>query len=342
MKSAARSFSIPVFLSLIFIAPLAFAGPRVVNCDKGDSLQQAVESGAGSAAPLEIKLLGTCYENISFSRDLVTIEGDGATTIVGQFRTFGSDQVYLTNLNITGPGAGLIAQNGRVRMTNVNIFGNEGGGIFARQGAAVHFRFGSLSDNMGNGVYAESSTVTLRNAEVARNQGDGILISLNSAVSIIDVNLHENESSGVAARMGSTIEISGSQVWGNHFMGAHVTGGSNGEVHDSQLNGNWVNGIDLTGNSTLDLHNVQLAWNGDHGGWVSEHSMLRLFSETRIEYNWNHGLGIHRDGGVVAADATAVADNFGYPQVVCHGVEASIDIDPEARVDSMDCPHPEY
>ena len=43
MKSAARSFSMPVFLSLILIAPLAFAGPRVVNCDKGDSLQKAEE-----------------------------------------------------------------------------------------------------------------------------------------------------------------------------------------------------------------------------------------------------------------------------------------------------------
>ena len=341
MTRAAQALSTLVFLALLFAMP-ALAGQRVIKCDDGDSLQKALDSGTGSASALEIQFTGTCNEDISFSRDRVIIRGDGAATISGQVRTFSSDQIHFIDLNMTGPGAGLIVTSGRVRLTNVNIFGNEDSGILARNNAAVNFRLGSLSDNGGNGAQLNTAMMTIREVEVARNQGDGILAMMNSSVSITDVNLHENGSSGIAARMGSTIAIESSQVWGNHFMGAHLTGGSNGEAHASQFNGNHVNGLDLTGMSTLDLHNVELAWNGDNGAWISEHSMLRLFADSLVEHNAQHGLALHRDSGAVAADATVINGNHAWYQVVCHGEEDSIDIDPAATVGEMSCSHPEY
>jgi hypothetical protein len=341
MIKAAQSTSLVVVLAIAFLAPPAFAAPRVVNCDDGDSLQKALDSGAGSAKRLEIELLGTCYESVTLSRDHVAISGDGNTTIVGQFRLFSSDQVFLTNLNITGPGAGIRATNGRLRMTYVNIFGNENEGIVGGGGAVINLRWGSINDNNGAGAFVTGSTLTVRNAEVARNAGDGIFAGMNSSVSAVDVNIHENGSSGVAASMGSAIEVNGSQIWGNGFMGAHLTNGSRGYAEWSQFNGNAVNGIDLTGNSNMDLHSAQLGWNGDNGAWVSEHSLLRL-DNTAVEYNWHHGLGIHRDGGVVAGFGSRINGNVEFFQVVCHGAEASIEVDGTVDLGFMDCTHPDF
>jgi hypothetical protein len=37
-------------MGLVLVSANTLAGVHVVNCDKGDSLQKAIESGAGSAA----------------------------------------------------------------------------------------------------------------------------------------------------------------------------------------------------------------------------------------------------------------------------------------------------
>ena len=92
--------------------------------------------------------------------------------------------------------------------------------------------------------------------------------------------------------------------------------------------------------STFDLHNVELAWNGEHGALISEHSMLRLFSDSLVEHNGMHGLVLSRDSGVVAADATVINGNHWWYQVFCHGSEDSIDIDPGATVGAMYCRKP--
>jgi hypothetical protein len=60
----------------------------------------------------EMQLLGTCNETFSFSRDNVTITGDGNTVIVGHIRIFSSHQVILSNLSVTGPGPGVTIFNG--------------------------------------------------------------------------------------------------------------------------------------------------------------------------------------------------------------------------------------
>ena len=71
---------------LVLAISTAFAGPRVVNCDEGDSLEDALLSGQGSAKELEITLIGSCYESFTISRDRVVIMGDGNTMIYGQIR----------------------------------------------------------------------------------------------------------------------------------------------------------------------------------------------------------------------------------------------------------------
>lgn len=331
-------------LGLLSISPNTFAGVRVVNCDKGDSLQKAMESGTGSAAPLEIQLLGTCYETFMFSRDRVTINGDGNTTIVGDIRIFASDQVHFNDLTITGPGPGITVINGRARLMRVNLVGNEGVGVYARQGASINFADSRISDNHGEfGMLLENSNASLSNTEVIGNGGHGVAANLNSSVSLVNnSSVHANQGDGIQAKLGSVLNVVNSHIWENWDIGISMSAGAAGAIHDSAVNANRQGGIDVWGNSTLDVYGGMVGWNGDHGLWLTEHSFLRL-TNVLVHYNGGHGLIVARDGGAVLEGNSVIAgntdENF---QIVCQGKESSIEIILPAYADSMDCPDPDF
>lgn len=328
---------------LLLASANTFGGVRVVNCDKGNSLQKALESAAGSAAALQIQLLGTCYENFDFSRDRVTITGDGNTTIVGGLRLFGSDQVNFADLNITGPGWGISVFNGRVRFTRVNVVANEDAGVYARHGATLMFRESQIINNQGEaGVFLEHSQLILINSQVNGNWGNGVIASQNSSVSLRNTTVHANGGSGIHVKMGSAIEALGSHIWGNGAVGIYMRTGSSGELHDSAVNANQQQGLEVTGNSTLDVYGGMVGWNGMHGVWVSEHAFLRLI-DAAVSYNLGHGLVVGRDGGVILEGGSVISNNTDENfQTVCQGKEASIDVGESADAGSMECLDPEF
>ncbi len=331
-----------IAMGLIVAAPTLFARGGTVNCDKGDSLQKAIESAAGSAAPLNINLLGTCHENFDFSRDRVNIVGDGDTTIVGSIRMFASDDVNFADLKITGPGWGFSVFNGRVRFTRVNVFANDGAGVYGRHGATLIFRDSQIIDNHGeSGVFLENSELILINSQVSLNWSYGILASRNSTVSLRNTEVHANQAGGIHAKMSSTVEALGSHIWENGNVGIFMRTGSSGEIHDSAVNANQTQGLEVSGNSTLDVFGGEVSWNGVHGAWVSEHSFLRLI-DAQVGNNIGHGVVIGRDGGVILEGGSGVQDNTEFFQVVCQGKEASIDIVPPASAGPLDCVDPDF
>jgi hypothetical protein len=339
-----KGFFYLLAVGLLLTSPNTYAGARVVNCDKGDSLQKTLQAGAGSAAPLEIQLLGTCYEAFTFSRDRVTINGDGNTTIVGDIRIFASDQVHINDLTITGPGPGITVFNGRARLMRVNLMGNEDAGVYARQGASINFSNSRISDNHGEfGVFLENSTALLSNTEVIGNWGHGVAANLNSSVSLANNStVHANQGDGVQAKLGSVVNVANSHIWGNRDIGISMSTGAAGAIHDSAVNANGQGGIDVWGNSTLDVYGGMVGWNGDHGLWLTDHSFLRLIN-AQVSYNLGHGLIVARDGGAVLEGNSVITgntdENF---QIVCQGKEASIEIVPPAYTDSMNCPDPDF
>jgi hypothetical protein len=327
---------------LLLVSANSLAGVRVVNCDKGDSLEKALFSGLGSAAPLEIQLLGTCNETFSFSRNNVTITGDGNTTIVGHIRMFSSHQVIFSSLNVTGPGPGVTVINGRVRFMGVNLVENEDVGVYGRQGAAINFADSHINGNHGGaGVLLENSYLTLNNSEVIGNWGDGISGSQNSTVTLRNTTVHAKQGNGVSLRMSSVIDTAGAHIWENQGVGIFMRTGSAGELHDSAVNANASQGIEVTGQSTLDIFGGMVGWNGDHGVWVSEHAFLRLI-DAQVSSNIGHGLVIGRDGGAVLEGESGVEENTEFFQIVCQGKEASVDIVPPAHAGPMDCTDPEF
>jgi hypothetical protein len=58
--------------ALLFAFGQAFAAQRVVNCDDGDSLQEAIDAGEGSAKDVDIFVTGVCVGDLFVNKDRTT------------------------------------------------------------------------------------------------------------------------------------------------------------------------------------------------------------------------------------------------------------------------------
>jgi hypothetical protein len=226
MKKLVRGLLLAGFsVSAVFVLP-AYAGVKVVNCDKGDSLQAALDSGKGSAAPIEIELYGTCEEMITIPRDRVTILGIDGATIFGQVRHFGASHITLRGLTITGPGQGVLARSGRMRLIGVNLIENYGHGVNASSGAVVHLIRSQVGNNGGPfGVVAYASNVYLNSTDVYGHPESGVAATDNSLADIF----------------GGSITGNGEGVYGNNSV---IT------VRDTWIGDNYGMGISLGGART--------------------------------------------------------------------------------------------
>ena len=345
MKTRVFVGLIGITIGLALFAAPALAGKRIVNCDRGQSLQKAILSGEGSAAPIEIRVLGSCHEDIAFTRDNVSIIGDGNTTLVGHIRMFASDQVVFSDLTITGPGRGVTVLNGRTRFIRVNLVENEGVGVYGTGGAVIQFLDSQISNNHGSGADLEHSFLVLRGTEVNGNWGDGndgITVRSNSSVRLEDSWVHMNQGNGIFANLSSTVQAINSHINGNGGVGMFFRNGSSGELLDSGVAANGSHGLEVSGNSSVNVYGGIIVGNGDHGVWVSEHAFFHLV-DAEISWNIGHGLVITADGGVVLEANSKVENNTDENfQVVCQGKEASIEIISPAIAGPMDCPDPDF
>ena len=117
-----------------------------VNCDIGQSVQDAINRARSSAAPLVVNVKGDCYENVILSRDALTIDGGGETVIHGTLINRGV-RVTISNIGITRPGFGMRATTGRTRLINVHFFDNAEEGLIVRRNGMVLFRGGSVKNS---------------------------------------------------------------------------------------------------------------------------------------------------------------------------------------------------
>ena len=280
-------------LTLVF-GP-AFAGEINVNCDEGDSLQKAIDSGAGSAARREIFVTGFCEEDLLISKDRISFLGDGNTVISGQIVVRGSDGLAFRDLSITGPGDGISASVSRIFMVNVHFTGNHGYGIALRHGGAILLRNGSIAHNNGGiGLLIENGHGDLTNTDVFGNANDGIVINVNGNLTMIggSVNLHE-QGTGIRANLSSSVELEGVSV-SNNEVGMSLSMGAAAAINNSTINDNLQSGIDASGSSTLIVSGGSVSGNGGAGVSVGKGSSLSA-NGVDIGQNGLTGVGVSQN-----------------------------------------------
>lgn len=329
--------SAAAFLVLAFST--AFAGPRVVNCDEGDSLEDAILSGQGSAKELEITLMGTCYESFTISRDRVVITGDGNSTIYGQVRIIDAGPVEFSNVTISGEGHGVDLVNGRVRLIATQLVGNERFGIRARYGSVVTIRDGTVTGNEGAfGIYGEDATLQLFRTEITGNAETGIGIQDNSRLrmNLGGVTDHVN-GSGVTAVMGSALLFENTTIARNADTGVYIDAASSARIDDSEVTDNSRQGVQVQGNSTLIFAGSTAARNGENGIFVYSHAIAEIHDAT-IRENYGNGILAAADSGVFLRGTTFLKLNSNW-DLFCDGEESSAEIAVEwpGEIGSLEC-----
>lgn len=340
----ARIYTAPLYVaaSLLMIFGPAIADDRTVNCDEGDSLQQAIDAGAGSAKNIDIFVTGTCTENVLITRDRIAIRGDGNTVIDGRMSVRGANNLVVQDLTITGPGTGISASVARIRLINVHLVGNNGYGMALRHGGYVFMRDGSIANNHGDvGLLIENGSGQLRQVEVSDNDVHGIVVNVNGSLQMIggSVNFHE-QATGITAKLSSTLELDGVTV-NNNQDGIYVSTGSAATIYNSTINENYIIGIAAVDNSSAEIGGSELAYNELYGAQASSHSILRFY-DAWIHDNHAHGVVVESDGGLFVEGTTNVDGNWADYQVECRGKEASMEIGDYAYVGSWDCPDVDF
>ena len=191
---------------------------RAVDCDKGQSIQDAIEESASRADPLEIHVKGTCYENVVLRRPSVTIDGDNEATIVGYVYIFTSG-ARLQYLTVTGPGRGVVISGGGGRLTEVTLTSNDGVGLRVARGEFAWVIDSMISVNNDSGVYVEGATLETRNSNILQNAGDGILADNQSNVILRSTNIADNDQFGLSMNFHSVLDLkNGTNVTGNRQL----------------------------------------------------------------------------------------------------------------------------
>ena len=139
-----KSLLLTTVFCCFFIANTTFAddgddddGVKKVNCNDPNASVQKKLDRANRNRDVTIVIRGFCDESVTITRDGVTLRGDpqGDGEIDGGLRevqVIGAHRVHIMNLELTGGGYGVLAQEGAVvNVSGCNIHDNEFDGIGA-------------------------------------------------------------------------------------------------------------------------------------------------------------------------------------------------------------------
>lgn len=338
--SICRSLFVAALGIVLFTSP-AGAVEKKVNCDKGQSIQAALETATGTAEGLVIRVSGTCNEFVTISRDRVSIVGENGATIVGQVSIRGPSNVGLRDLMITGPGDGLIARNGRTRVRDCNIVQNDGVGVRADHGAFVGITGGQVTDNYGgNGVQVEGSSAVISDANISGHSEVGVSATETSRLNIEGGAVTGN-GIGIEVNNNSSLELAGTDVSGNEMFGLLLFNSSGGTLAAPTISGNGWQGLELGFNSSAFVTDGTITGNGKNGVYLAYHSMVGVFG-TEIFDNTDAGVAVINDSGAVFGGETYIPDNGSGQAVFCLGRESSVEIGDHASIGFVDCPRPQW
>jgi hypothetical protein len=222
-KSLVVAFSV-IGLGLGLAVPEVSAMTRYVNCDAGQTIQDAIEKSESRAERLEIFVKGTCRGDITIRRPDVTIDGNNETTIAGSINVFAST-TWLNNLTVTAPGRGVVVSDNSARLLGVTLSGNEGVGLYIRRGGFAWFRGGVVSGNSAAGIYLENGSLDADNLIVADNADDGILADSQSNVVLrSNTRIERNGAAGLSIILDSLADLRDNAfVSGNTGLGVFIS-----------------------------------------------------------------------------------------------------------------------
>lgn len=204
-----------LFLGLILglwsAGAAAQATVAYINCDAGDSLNDAIRMEGDWGAPLRLYVIGTCDDRVTVPRNRVTIDGqpeEGGPVAVldGSIINWGSN-ITIRNITITGKDEGVVATGGRTRLINVDIFGNHETGIFIGGGGRLSLNNSRVADNGSEGVEVQAGFFIVNNSDITGNEV-GIDAIMGNII-LGEAYIVENRGAGIIGRLHTGIVVNG-------------------------------------------------------------------------------------------------------------------------------------
>ena len=153
-----------VALSMWLVGQTALAKSVVVECNKGKSIQTAVDK-AKFGVPTVITIEGTCTEDVTITKDDVTLEGDA--TVDGTITITGAQRVTIDGLNVNSVS---VLDNASVTIKDATIESDGGTAVFATRSAVV--------------VMENTTVEATGNGACAVFIGDGSVIRMNGGIEL--------------------------------------------------------------------------------------------------------------------------------------------------------------
>ena len=293
MKIRERMGIVLVVIGLLWLIVPSLEAAQIteikVKCDKGQSVQSALDSLSG---PAIITVTGICHENLVIKNDDVTLQGgtyDAPDSARSTIFVEGARRVAITGVTVRGGLAGVRAfQGASLTLENSTIEENESCGVHAFTGSSVSVDSCTIQKNNGQGVIAaDNSNLALTNSTITDNHMAGVLVMGASNARI------GKSSQGVLGR---------NQITNNWGYGVNVTWSSFAMINGNTLTGNGGYGVNIDAASAEVINNT-IASNGCGGIWVanSGSAMIGLghlspSEPNTIENNQFEGIKISNGG----------------------------------------------
>ena len=190
-------------LSMWLVGQTALATSIVVKCNK-ESIQDAVDA-AIVGVPTEIKIKGTCTEDVSITKNDITLVSNSRATVSGTITIIGAQRVAIRDLKVTGSGSGVVCtDNASCTVEDSKIVKNDQDGIQVLKGSTARILYSDIKDNGQAGLVTGDG-----------GPGWGVLVQDSASADIVGNDIHDNRADGVLVNEGAFARIEDNDIKGN-------------------------------------------------------------------------------------------------------------------------------
>lgn len=231
-----------VLALIAFTGSQASAGAKGVNCDKGDSIQTALDSAKPGDT---LNVSGSCVENITITKDGIQLIGPaGASITAGDAAadvvTILGRQVVVRGFTITGGRIGIrVAEGGSAVI---------GGPDPGHKNVVEHNASNGIAIDLGGFARVEGNDVQNNGTDKAANGSHGITVFRNASADIFDNTITNNVRRGITVGGASAARIGGNIIIHNGYN----TGTDPGQGIRSGIGVVEHGHVDLVGENTIE------------------------------------------------------------------------------------------
>jgi parallel beta-helix repeat protein len=316
-----------------------------VSCARGQSINKAI-ANAPRFRPLVVRIIGTCDENVSVTRNEVTLRGhDPASSGIrgvpetdlereSPITVLGAVDIVIENLTVSnGDSSGIVVDNSKATIRGSILENNArtlGGGIAVAAGGFARVDNVTVRNNLSDaGVNVfRGGSCEITNSRIYGNTGNGVQIldggSARIGFSIVDgsgpTTIKDNSGDGIRLFDGASARIRDSEISGNEGYGVQLFRSARAYLEGNNIHGNSPSaadgkaGVGVFQGSAATLVNNQITNHPNgYGVLVVDNGEVRMNSNTvdgsGAAFDFGAGVAVYRNSTVRMTGGNTVTNS---------------------------------